>query len=85
MEIGIVPVIAITVIVYAIAAGVKATSLDDKWIPVICMILGGILGALGWQIIPDYPAQDIFTAIAVGIASGGAATCVNQIYKQQLK
>jgi len=31
---------------------------------------------------PDYPAQDYITAVAVGIVSGLAATGVNQVYKQ---
>jgi ribonucleotide monophosphatase NagD (HAD superfamily) len=33
-------------------------------------------------VMPDYPAKDILTAIAVGIVSGLAATGTNQIYKQ---
>ena len=61
---------------------VKATNLDNKWLPVICGVLGGILGVVGLYWIPEYPAQDIITAIAVGIMSGLAATGVNQVYKQ---
>ena len=34
------------------------------------------------RIMPDYPAQDYITAVAVGIVSGLAATGVNQVYKQ---
>ena len=49
---------------------------------VICGVLGGILGVVGLYWIPEYPAQDIITAIAVGIMSGLAATGVNQVYKQ---
>ena len=33
-------------------------------------------------IMPDFPAGDIITAIAVGIVSGLAATGAHQIYKQ---
>ena len=47
-----------------------------------CGVLGGILGVVGLYWIPEYPAQDIITAIAVGIMSGLAATGVNQVYKQ---
>ena len=72
----------ITVICYLAAQAVKATNLDNKWLPVICGVLGGILGVVGLYWIPEYPAQDIITAIAVGIMSGLAATGVNQVYKQ---
>ena len=82
MEFGIASVAGITVICYLAAQAVKATNLDTKWLPVICGVLGGILGVVGLYWIPEYPAQDIITAIAVGIMSGLAATGVNQVYKQ---
>lgn len=82
MEFGIASVAGITVICYLVAQAVKATNLDNKWLPVICGVLGGILGVVGLYWIPEYPAQDIITAIAVGIMSGLAATGVNQVYKQ---
>ena len=79
MEFGIASVAGITVICYLAAQAVKATNLDNKWLPVICGVLGGILGVVGLYWIPEYPAQDIITAIAVGIMSGLAATGVNQV------
>ena len=82
MEFGIASVAGITVICYLAAQAVKATNLDNKWLPVICGVLGGILGVVGLYWIPEYPALDIITAIAVGIMSGLAATGVNQVYKQ---
>ena len=82
MEFGIASVAGITVTCYLAAQAVKATNLDNKWLPVICGVLGGILGVVGLYWIPEYPAQDIITAIAVGIMSGLAATGVNQVYKQ---
>ena len=82
MEFGIASVAGITVICYLAAQAVKATNLDNKWLPVICGVLGGILGVVGLYWIPEYPAQDIITAIAIGIMSGLAATGVNQVYKQ---
>ena len=85
MEFGIASVAGITVICYLAAQAVKATNLDNKWLPVICGVLGGILGVVGLYWIPEYPAQDIITAIAVGIMSGLAATGVNQVYKQLTK
>ena len=82
MEFGIAGVAGITVICYLAAQAIKATNLDNNWLPVICGILGGVLGIAGLYYIPDYPAQDIITAIAVGIVSGLAATGANQVYKQ---
>ena len=82
MEFGIASVAGITVICYLAAQAVKATNLDNKWLPVICGVLGGILGVVGLYWIPEYPAQDISTASAVGTMSGLAATGVNQVYKQ---
>lgn len=82
MDFGIASVAAITVICYLAAQGIKATPLDNKWLPVICGVLGGGLGVVGMFFMPDFPATDILTAIAVGVVSGFAATGVNQIYKQ---
>ena len=47
MDFGITGIAAITVICYLVAQLIKATSLDNKWLPVICGILGGGLGVLG--------------------------------------
>ena len=83
MEIlGITAVAAITVICYLAAEIVKVTSLDNKWIPVICGISGGILGIVALFWMPDFPVQDVLSAAAVGIVSGLAATGANQIFKQ---
>ena len=82
MDLGIAGVAAITVITYLIGSAVKATSLDNRWIPSICGTVGGILGVLAMRIMPDFPATDYITAAAVGIVSGLAATGVNQIGKQ---
>ena len=83
MEImGITGIAAITVICYLTAECIKATALDNKWLPVICGAMGGALGIVAMLIMPDYPATDYITAVAVGIVSGLAATGVNQIGKQ---
>lgn len=82
MDFGIASVAAITVICYLAAQGIKATPIDSKWLPVICGVLGGVLGILGMFFMPDYPAGDPITAVAVGVVSGLAATGANQIYKQ---
>ena len=82
MDLGIASVAAITVICYLVAEAVKATSLDNKWLPIISGVVGAILGNVGLLIMPDFPAEDYITATAVGIVSGLAATGAHQIYKQ---
>ncbi len=79
---GVTSVATITVICYLVATILKSTSIDNKWLPSICGILGGILGAIALNIMPEFPASDLLTAIAVGIASGFAATGVNLVFKQ---
>lgn len=78
--------LAIVVICYLVGLGAKAVSgIKDNYIPVIVGAVGGILGAVGMYVMPEFPANDIMTAIAVGIVSGLASTGVNQIYKQVMK
>ena len=79
---GIAGVAAITVICYLIGQGVKASGLDNKWIPVIVGACGGVLGVAGRSLMADFPAGDVLTAAAVGIVSGLAATGVDQAGKQ---
>ena len=79
---GIAGVAAITVICYLIGQGVKASGLDNKWIPGIVGACGGVLGVAGMFLMADFPAGDVLTAAAVGIVSGLAATGVNQAGKQ---
>ena len=79
-------VLAIVVITYLIGMGVKNSSrIDNKWIPFIVGISGGVLGVTGMYLMPDFPAKDIMNAIAVGVVSGLASTGVNQVYKQSIK
>lgn len=82
---GIVGVAAITVICYLVGIACKAVELD-KYIPVIVGCVGAILGIVAFMIkMPDFPANDMITAIAVGIVSGLAATGINQVGKQLSK
>lgn len=85
VSLGIASVAGITAICYLAALGIKQTPLANKWLPFICGVLGGALGVPAMNIIPDYPATDVITAIAVGIASGLAATGLDQLTKQLKK
>lgn len=73
---------AIAVICMLLSEGLKAFGINSKYIPLFCGILGGLLGVLGMNIIPEYPADDILTAIAIGIVSGLGATGAHQVIKQ---
>lgn len=81
MDIG--TVIAIVIICYLVGMLVKAIpTIANEFIPVIVGISGGVLGAIGMYVMPDFPAHDIMNAIAVGIVSGLASTGINQVYQQ---
>lgn len=79
---GITGIAAITVICYLAALAIKQTPLANKWLPTICGALGAVLGFFGPHLMPDFPAGDPITAIAVGIVSGLAATGADQVFKQ---
>ena len=61
---------------------IKASGIDNRWIPCAVGVAGAILGVVGMMTMPDFPGNDPLTAVAVGIVSGLAATGVNQIGKQ---
>ena len=83
-NIGIASVAAITVICYLVGLCVKAVpGVEDKYIPICCGVAGAALGVTGLYLgLPEFPAHDPLTALAVGIVSGLAATGVNQAVKQ---
>lgn len=82
---GVASVVGITVICYLVGMIAKATTIDNRWIPVIVGISGAILGVVGMKVIVDFPATDIINSVAVGIVSGLASTGADQIVKQQKK
>ncbi len=79
---GLASVASITVIAYLIGEAVKVSPVDRQWIPIICGVSGGLLGAAAMVMMPDYPAHDWITAVAVGILSGLAATGANEAMKK---
>ena len=82
MDFGIATVAAIVALAYIVGLIVKASGIDNKWIPVICGVSGIALGILALYIgVADFPATDPLTAAAVGGASGLAATGLDQAAK----
>ncbi len=79
--------LAISVLCFGIGLLFKAIpQIDNKWIPVICFFSGCILGAVAFTIgVPDFPANDIINALAVGGWSGLTSVGIHQIYKQLKK
>ena len=83
MDFGIATVAAITGLCFLLGLVVKASNLENKWIPIACGLFGVALGILAFfSGMPEFPAQDPITAAAVGAASGLAATGVDQLVKQ---
>ena len=79
-------VLSIVVIYYLIGMIVKQIrAIPDSLIPIIVGIAGGVIAIPGMYLIPEFPASDIISAIAVGIVSGLASTGVNQAWKQTMK
>ena len=71
------------VICYLVGLVVKATPWNNnKIIPIVCGMAGAVLGVAGMYVMPEFPATDPITAVAVGIVSGLAATGADQIAKQ---
>lgn len=87
MEIVTIPVIV--VICYVVGFCIKSlgsSALADKLIPTICCILGGIIGVVAFFAYPGFiPADDLFTALAIGLASGLASTGVYEAKEQLTK
>lgn len=85
LELISVPVIA--AIVYWVINLIKyATKQNEKFmrfIPLVAAVLGAMLGIVAFYAVPSIvPAENVFVAILVGIASGLTATGTNQIIKQ---
>ncbi|MFV0400974.1 MAG: phage holin family protein [Oscillospiraceae bacterium] len=78
---------AITVLCLLGAQAVKSwTQLDNKHIPALCGVLGGILGIICALCFPGFiPAENPLVAAAIGAVSGWAATGLNQVYKLEME
>ena len=75
-------VTGITVLCYLLGLGVKLSPLEDKWIPLLCGLGGALLGLAGLAWMPGFPAENWIDALALGAASGLAATGADQLGRQ---
>ena len=82
MDFGSITILGIAIIAYLCGLIARALPLENKWIPIVCGLCGAALGILALYIMPDFPANNIIDAAAVGIASGLTATGADQLYKQ---
>ena len=82
MDLGFTAVPSILVICYFIGMVVRISPLDSRYIPIICGAVGGVLGVVALFVVPEVIGSDPLMAVATGIASGFAATGVNQIRVQ---
>ena len=81
-----VPVAGIAVICYLIGMGIKISPIDDKWIPLLVGVCGGILGVGGLLTgMSEFGSEHMINAIAIGIVSGLGATGLDQTFKQLKK
>ena len=78
---GIAAVPVIAVICFLVGEAVKLAPINKDWIPVICGVVGGILGVVAMKVMPDFPANNVLAAIAVGIVSGWASCGVYETIK----
>lgn len=84
-DFGLTAIPAITVLCYLIGVALKASKVDNSWIPSAMGICGAILGVVGMIVMQDFPATDYITAAAIGAVSGFASTGINQIIVQSKK
>lgn len=82
-DFGITGVPVISVICYFVAELLKQFPVDKRWLPIICAGLGGLLGIGAMFLVPDYPNDNLYSAISVGIVSGLAATGAHQAYSRR--
>ncbi len=75
----------ITGVCLALGKALKASPLDSRWIPLLCLVAGAAIGVLGYFFVPELHSGNIFTALFMGVSGGTAATGVHQIGKQQIE
>lgn len=85
-DFGIVSIPAIVAIAYFVGESVKAyKNIENTKILPIVGFVGIILGMVGFFVMPDFPAQDVITAAAIGAVSGMTSTWIDQLKKHVTK
>jgi hypothetical protein len=72
----------ITAICLAVDKALKESPVNSRWIPLICQVLGGVLGIAGYFLMPEFHSGNVFVALLIGIGGGASATGVHQTGKQ---
>lgn len=76
----------IVVICYIAITAIKSTKINSKWYPLISCVLGAILAAAMFFVVPEFiGAASLTAAVISGAISGLAATGTNQVFKQLIK
>lgn len=76
----------ITLICYIIVAVVRKTKIPNEWLPLISGVLGMILSAVAFYVVPStVPDPAIGTTLFYGFICGLAATGSNQVLKQAVR
>ena len=71
-NLGIASVAAITVITYLMGMAVRASRMDNKWIPILCGLLGGLLGGwLGGRLFKNIPMDWLRRGFGLLLLYGG--------------
>jgi len=79
MNLGIATIPAITAIAFGCGQLYKLTKWNTKWIPLMCGIIGFVLGIIVYFFgMETFEIIPFLTSIASGIASGLAATGAHQ-------
>ena len=79
-------ILPITIICLLIGMGLKQINkIPNKFIPVIVGFIGGLIAIPAMYIMKNFPANDVITAISIGIMSGLSSTGVHQVNKKKKK
>ena len=76
----------IVVICYVIITAIKATKIDSRWYPLISCVVGAMLAAAMFFVMPEFIcATSLVVAMISGAVIGLAATGTDQVFKQLMK
>jgi len=79
MDFGIAAVPAVTVLSWLVGEVIKLCGVKTDLVPALCSLAGALLGVAAMYLLPDFPARDVISALAIGAVSGLAATGANEV------